>query len=108
MLRDDYNFYHYLLGARLFLKADNFKNLIMDPATYKAFLNWDSWDGYDEEYLCMKDDDKRKIDDPELNQDDPQERQEFDDSDDFHKYDDTDEDEPETENSGKNNGEIAI
>lgn len=78
---------------------------------YKAFLSWDSWDGHDEEYLCMKDEEKRKIDNPELNHDDPQKRQEFEDSDDFHKYDDTDDDssnDKNVEESGKNDGEISI
>jgi len=41
------------------------------------------------------DDEKRKIDDPELNQDsvyDKKDDEDFDDSDDFHKHDDTDND----------------
>ncbi|MFT3796305.1 hypothetical protein [Flavobacterium sp.] len=41
--------------------------------------------------------DKRMIDDPQLNQDvsfDRKDEEDFDDSDDFHKYDDTDEDKP--------------
>jgi len=69
--------------------------------TYKAFRNWDNLDC--EEYLCMKDEENRKIDDPELNQDDPQKRQEFDDSDDFLKYDDTEDDQE--EDSDKENQE---
>jgi len=44
-------------------------------------------------------DDKRKIDDPELNQDstyDKKAEEDFDNSDDFHKYDDTADDEQES------------
>lgn len=48
--------------------------------------------------------DKRAIDDPQLNQDvnfDRKDEEDFDNSDDFHKYDDTDEDESQTESSEK-------
>ena len=52
----------------------------------------------------INEDDRRKIDDPELNQDstyDKKAEEDFDDSDDFHKYDDTalDENAQETEES---------
>ncbi len=83
-------------------------------AKYKTFKHWDDVDS--EEYMFQKDND-RKIDDPELNQDDSYEkdRQEFDDSDDFHKYDDTDEDEKKDKKnstkankSGRFDGNVAI
>ncbi|AWI26449.1 hypothetical protein HYN49_11350 [Flavobacterium pallidum] len=80
-------------------------------STYNTFKNWDDIDC--EGYLFDKDI-ERQIDDPGLNQDDASRKsqQEFDDSDDFHKYDDTDEDASETDdevsNSGKYDGNIGI
>lgn len=49
--------------------------------------------------LFFSDDkEKRKIDDPELNQDAPYDPNEaFDDTDDFHKYDDTEDDKSESD-----------
>jgi hypothetical protein len=78
---------------------------------YQSFKNWENIDC--EEYWCDKDHD-RQIDDPGLNQDDASRKsqQEFDDSDDFHKYDDTDEDKSETDDeaadAGKYDGNIGI
>ena len=48
------------------------------------------------------DKDKRAIDDPQLNQDvnfDRKDEEDFDNSDDFHKYDDTDEEPSESQNA---------
>lgn len=76
---------------------------------YQTFKNWDNIDC--EGYWCDKD---RQIDDPGLNQDDTSRKsqEEFDNSDDFHKYDDTDEDKPEAEDdvtdAGKYDGNIGI
>lgn len=61
--------------------------------------------------------DKRAIDDPQLNQDvnfDRKDEEDFDNSDDFHKYDDTDEEETQseshkkTENQGLNGDEDSV
>lgn len=58
-------------------------------SSYSMFSNWKNIDS--EEYFFQKDKD-REIDDPGLNQDDAKEKQQqdFDDSDDFHKHDNTD------------------
>lgn len=55
---------------------------------YRTFRNWDD---FNEDYSFQHYED-REIDDPGLNQDDAREKQQqdFDDSDDFHKNDDTD------------------
>ncbi|OYU79560.1 MAG: hypothetical protein CFE23_13295 [Flavobacterium sp. BFFFF1] len=78
---------------------------------YKTFRNWDQIDC--EAYWCGANADKRDIDDPELNQDDTSRKsqQEFDDSDDFHKNDDTDDGDVEEDgvsDSGKYDGNISI
>ncbi len=67
--------------------------------------------GMDDSFSFMSANDKRAIDDPLLNQDDNTSKDEsFDDSDDFHKHDDTknDPDVKDQEKDDRFNGEIAI
>jgi len=76
-------------------------------AKFKTFKNWDNIDS--EEYLFQQDN-ERKIDNPELGEENASDkkREEFDDSDDFHKYDDTDENTSEPKDSVRLNRNLKL